>query len=47
MIKFIDKSVELGVSYSTLYKMILRKEVDCVLICGRYYFKEKSVGKNI
>lgn len=39
MKKFIDKAVELGVSYSTLYKMILRKEVDCVLICGRYYFK--------
>ena len=39
MKKFIDKSVEIGVSYSTLYKMILRKEVDCVLICGRYYFK--------
>lgn len=39
MKKFIDKALEIGVSYSTLYKMILKKEVDCVLICGRYYFK--------
>lgn len=38
MKKFIDKSEELKVSYSTLYKMILKKEIDFILICGRYYF---------
>lgn len=39
MKKFIDKSEELKISYSMLYKMILRKEIDFVLICGKYYFK--------
>jgi len=38
MKKFIDKAEELKVSYSTLYKMILKKEIDFILICGRYYF---------
>lgn len=47
MKNFINKSIELGVSYSTLYKMILRKEIEFFLICGRYYFKDNSVGKNI
>lgn len=47
MKNFIDKSVELGVSYSMLYKMILRKEVEFLFICGRYYFKNESEGKNI
>lgn len=47
MKNFINKSIELGVSYSTLYKMILRKEIECFLICGRYYFKDNSEGRNI
>ena len=47
MKSFINKSLELGVSYSTLYKMILRKEIEYFLICGRYYFKDKSDEKNI
>jgi len=47
MKNFIDKSVELGVSYSMLYKMILRKEVEFLFICGKYYFKNESNGKNI
>lgn len=38
MMNFIDKAEAIGVSYSTLYKMILRNEIDYVLICGRYYF---------
>ena len=45
MIKFTKKAEELGISYSNLYKMILKKEVECIFICGSYYFK--SEGKRI
>jgi len=38
MKNFITKANELKVSYSTLYKLILGKEIECILVCGRYYF---------
>ncbi len=38
MKNFITKADELQVSYSLLYKMILAKEIECILICGKYYF---------
>ena len=38
MKNFITKSEELQITYSLLYKMILAKEIECILVCGKYYF---------
>ena len=38
MKKFINKANELKISYSMLYKMILKKEIDFIIVCGKYYF---------
>lgn len=38
MKNFITKANELQITYSTLYKRILKKEIECILVCGKYYF---------
>jgi hypothetical protein len=38
MKNFITKSEELQITYSALYKMILKKEVYFIIVCGKYYF---------
>lgn len=38
MKNFINKANELKISYSMLYKMILSKEINFIIVCGRYYF---------
>jgi hypothetical protein len=38
MKNFINKANELKINYSMLYKMILKKEIDFIIVCGKYYF---------
>ena len=39
MKKFIDKADELGITYSHLYTLCLRKQIEFIVVCGKYYFK--------
>lgn len=39
MKKFIDKAEELGITYSELYTLCVTKQIDFILVCGKYYFK--------